>query len=497
MDVGSDTFPRDEVTGLAAFDHLDQVSTVSTLNMLPEVPAAPPKIFTPPPPPPMRSSVSVPPPAGRVSRTFSRPPEVPVSVRGSLPPPAAVPAEALRADTTEVIDMPTASMNGTFESWEDSDEASTRVVTMADGSPVPSTALQMDWDDEEPPTQMRGEGGVSQPRAIVDVDWNDDDVETHMGGTSTIGYTPAPASGRPSPFPSVRPSAPVVYSPSVRPGAPSPFVASEDETAWGQELQSDRRPMLLIGLGAAVIVALAFVARAMLAAPTPGIVTLATSPSDARVLVDGMPVSGTSSPYSATDVAPGKVHELVVKKAGYVEQRTLFTLEDGEAKTLPSIKLEAEAHAAAAAVPAQAAAAPGQVAAAPSAQATGEPSPVATAEPAQERKASSHHRGHHRRRAAAAPRAPHAARVKAMPKRPVVKAVAAAGGNGLLRINSRPWAQVFVDGRMVGNTPQMGIQLAPGNHSVKLVNPQMGLQKTVSVSVKNGQTVTKIMNLID
>jgi eukaryotic-like serine/threonine-protein kinase len=67
----------------------------------------------------------------------------------------------------------------------------------------------------------------------------------------------------------------------------------------------------------------------------------------------------------------------------------------------------------------------------------------------------------------------------------------------VLRINSRPWAQVFVDGKMVGNTPQMGIQLAAGKHTVKLVNPDMGLQKTFAVSVNNGQTVTKVMNLID
>jgi PEGA domain len=379
MDVGSDTFPRDEVTGLAAFDHLDPVSTVSTLNVVPEVPAPAPRIFTPPPPPPMRASVTVPPPAARVSRTFSRPPEAPVGARASLPPAPPVPAE-LRADTTEVIDIPMTTTAGSFESWEDADDAATRVVTMADGSLAPSTALQMDWDEEEPPTQMRGEGGVSQPKPVVDVDWGDESVQTYAQVPAAIGYTPAPVSGRPSPFPSARPSAPVMHTPSVRPGAPSPFVSSEVDTAWGQDLQTDRKPLWLIGAGAVAIVALAFIARALLADPTPGLVTLATTPSDARVVINGQPVAGTSSPYSAPDLKPGVVHELVVRKPGYAEYRTLFTLEEGEAKTLPAVTLEAEpgeaAAMAAAPVTAAAAAVPAQPAAATAAVEAVQPAKV-------------------------------------------------------------------------------------------------------------------------
>ena len=43
------------------------------------------------------------------------------------------------------------------------------------------------------------------------------------------------------------------------------------------------------------------------------------------------------------------------------------------------------------------------------------------------------------------------------------RAAAPAGGNqGTLRINSRPWSQVYVDGRLIGNTPQMNIPLSLG-----------------------------------
>src|SRR5262249_39759262 len=75
--------------------------------------------------------------------------------------------------------------------------------------------------------------------------------------------------------------------------------------------------------------------------------------------------------------------------------------------------------------------------------------------------------------------------------------LAAAKNAGTLRINSRPWAQVFVDGSLVGNTPQMGIQLKPGAHEVRLVNPQFAMQKTFKVNVRAGESVTRSENLAE
>lgn len=63
---------------------------------------------------------------------------------------------------------------------------------------------------------------------------------------------------------------------------------------------------------------------------------------------------------------------------------------------------------------------------------------------------------------------------------------------GILRINSRPWAQVFIDGRLVGNTPQLGMQIAPGEHQVRLVNGMFGMSKSFNVSVKAGERVTRV-----
>jgi serine/threonine-protein kinase len=75
---------------------------------------------------------------------------------------------------------------------------------------------------------------------------------------------------------------------------------------------------------------------------------------------------------------------------------------------------------------------------------------------------------------------------------------ASAGGRtGILRINSRPWAQILVDGRLMGNTPQPNLQLSAGSHKVQLVNQPMGLSKTFSITVKAGEVVTKVMNLAE
>ncbi len=70
-------------------------------------------------------------------------------------------------------------------------------------------------------------------------------------------------------------------------------------------------------------------------------------------------------------------------------------------------------------------------------------------------------------------------------------APARTGNGGSLRINSLPWAQVYVDGRMVGYTPQRNIPVTPGEHDVRLVNPEFGMTKTLRVRVAKGEQVTR------
>ena len=71
------------------------------------------------------------------------------------------------------------------------------------------------------------------------------------------------------------------------------------------------------------------------------------------------------------------------------------------------------------------------------------------------------------------------------------------GRMGTLRLNSRPWAQVTVDGRPIGNTPQQNLQLSPGKHKLQLSNPQLGLAKSVTINIKAGETQTQVVNLAE
>jgi serine/threonine protein kinase len=84
----------------------------------------------------------------------------------------------------------------------------------------------------------------------------------------------------------------------------------------------------------------------------------------------------------------------------------------------------------------------------------------------------------------------------AAPKEPKEPKVAAGGGgNGTLRINTRPWSQVFVDGKLIGNTPQMNVSLPEGTHRVTLVNPEFSLKKSLTIQIKAGQVETQIIPL--
>jgi hypothetical protein len=71
------------------------------------------------------------------------------------------------------------------------------------------------------------------------------------------------------------------------------------------------------------------------------------------------------------------------------------------------------------------------------------------------------------------------------------------GHLGMLRLNTRPWSQVFVDGRLIGNTPIMGVPLQAGEHRVELVNAAMDVRKTIQVKIKPDEVVTKIVLLVD
>ncbi len=66
-------------------------------------------------------------------------------------------------------------------------------------------------------------------------------------------------------------------------------------------------------------------------------------------------------------------------------------------------------------------------------------------------------------------------------------APAASSQTGTLNINSIPVSKVILDGKPLGETPKVGIKVAPGVHQVTFVHPSLG-RKTISVNVAAGET---------
>lgn len=80
------------------------------------------------------------------------------------------------------------------------------------------------------------------------------------------------------------------------------------------------------------------------------------------------------------------------------------------------------------------------------------------------------------------------------PAAPVEPAEEAAPGT--LRINSLPWAHVFLDGRLLGNTPLRGVSVAAGKHSLRLVNPRFSMVKTSEIDVPTGEEL-RLVEMLD
>ena len=59
--------------------------------------------------------------------------------------------------------------------------------------------------------------------------------------------------------------------------------------------------------------------------------------------------------------------------------------------------------------------------------------------------------------------------------------------NGSLAINAVPWAEAFVDGKPVGETPIGNIEVPIGPHEIVFRHPQLG-ERSVEVTVTTHET---------
>jgi serine/threonine protein kinase len=84
------------------------------------------------------------------------------------------------------------------------------------------------------------------------------------------------------------------------------------------------------------------------------------------------------------------------------------------------------------------------------------------------------------------------------PKKPPVRPPPAEGpAMGTLNVNAVPvWAYVYVDGRKLERpTPILGLKLKTGPHTIRLVNPRLGLEKTRQVVIRKDQTEDLVVEL--
>jgi serine/threonine protein kinase len=77
-------------------------------------------------------------------------------------------------------------------------------------------------------------------------------------------------------------------------------------------------------------------------------------------------------------------------------------------------------------------------------------------------------------------------------------AAGAGGGACAVTIGSKPWAEVWIDGKNTTKlTPLVDFKLPCGKHKITLKNPEMGAEKNETVTVRAGEKWKKIFQLLD
>lgn len=599
----------DDESGLSAFDDLEPISAVSELSALPGQPGA---LQGP-------ATTEQAPPSWQQGIPSAQPSSTPPPVPNSQPVARNAPHSPTMDGTagmgngglaTQHFDLPGPDQVGDEDKTMQFSIADLeRAVAMADEPEEQGQAGLESPGFDRPGLQAQGEPAV-QVAADISMEWDDDESETriHQGlehpglaampptASGEFGPPAAPQvvpGGAPSPFPPAPtpglgipqaaaysgdalpppPKAPGIglSQPPVSAQVPAQVPAQAPaqvpaqnalETLIDEPVQDGRfssRVTLLLAV--ASLCAGAVWAAFNLFSSSEATITLATTPSDAEVTLDGEPLAGQTSPYVLSVVADEE-HQLVVRKDGYEPYETTLKAKAGENRALPQIELQAvhkemgfsiDSNPPGARVlvdgkdtgkvtPArvvgvstgthavkllsaeghrpfeiQVFVPDNNVVALPKAelewsgraagQQTNKPvgaraparvkpesqAPIASRDVRRERRARRSAGGFGGGATGSNRSSPFGA-----PKpRPKAKASAAAGGGGTLRLNSRPWAQIAVDGRPVGNTPQLNLKVPAGAHTVKFSNPQLGLAKTIKVHVRKNQTVTKVVNLIE
>jgi len=72
--------------------------------------------------------------------------------------------------------------------------------------------------------------------------------------------------------------------------------------------------------------------------------------------------------------------------------------------------------------------------------------------------------------------------------RPSSKPAVESGEPAFLTINSMPWANIYIDGKLIGSTPISKHKLPAGSYKIQFKNPKSKIDKTIPVELKPGET---------
>ena len=275
-----------EPTGLAAFDNLDPVSTLSRASAVHEMPA------------PREHLAAGPPARAREPGVPMVPPVVPR--HDSIPAPHAHSSVYARAESAPQLGS-TASE-----------------TAHAQAAPVSAVGIGLDWDDDEARTQTERLDPVPGFPQEDELPHGDDDVTpADPRGGDILGrergrrVRRAAGGGERQPL-AVR-----------RGGARGAVAAPEHEPSQRttqQTISVHPMPQTSYGLVIGIVVGIiAVIAGALWVTrgARPATLELITAPADASVRIDGKLRGGTQSPFHLDDLAPDEEHHVEVFKDGY------------------------------------------------------------------------------------------------------------------------------------------------------------------------------------